>query len=472
MNNPTVLTPVLTSKLRQNMMKIARTTALVVALSASASIYAANIDQVVAVVGESAILQSDLEQASSVFQEQMRSQGQQVPPASILRKQVLEQLILRQAQIEQVRRLGVKPSETELNQAVLSIAKQQGAESLEEFQRGLDSQRAGNYELLRKQVSEDLSVNRLRQQQVMSRIKVSERDIDNFLNSPQGQAALGSQVHVLHLRVAPKSEATEANAVTETANVVRNALVTSDNIKEIAEQNSNDQVVVQGADMGTRALSDIPADLAARISGLEVGKTTELINAKDGIHILKLLERTADGKKALIPQYFTRHILIQPSEVVSPEDAKQQIDQIYSRLQQGADFQEMAATYSSDTGSARNGGSLDWVSPGVMVPEFEKVMTSTSVGQVSKPFQTQYGWHILTVEDQRQKDMTEEYQRRMAKQLLSERQFDAELDGWLREVRAEAYVDIKDPSLKDADAQASSTQPTTAEPSTDSSTEN
>lgn len=471
MNNPTVLTPVLTSKLRQNMMKIARTTALVVALSASASIYAANIDQVVAVVGESAILQSDLDQASAVIQEQMQSKGQQVPPASILRKQVLEQLILRQAQIEQVRRLGVKPSETELNQAVLSIAKQQGADSLEEFQRGLDSQRAGNYELLRKQVSEDLSVNRLRQQQVMSRIKVSERDIDNFLNSPQGQAALGSQVHVLHLRVAPKSEATEANAVTETANVVRNALVTSDNIKEIAEQNSNYQVVVQGADMGTRALSDIPADLAARISGLEVGKTTELINAKDGIHILKLLERTADGKKALVPQYFTRHILIQPSEVVSPADAKQQIDQIYSRLQQGADFQEMAATYSSDTGSARNGGSLDWVSPGVMVPEFEKVMTSTSVGQVSKPFQTQYGWHILKVENQRQVDMTEEYQRRMAKQLLSERQFDAELDGWLREVRAEAYVDIKDPSLKDADAQASSTQPTT-EPSTDSSTEN
>lgn len=471
MNNPTMRTFFLSSKLQQSILKIARNTALVLALSSSASLYAENLDQIVAVVGESAILQSDLEQASSVFQEQMRSQGQQVPPAPVLRKQVLEQLILRQAQVEQVRRLGVKPSETELNQAVLSIAKQQGAENLEEFQRGLDSQRAGSYERLRTQVAEDLSVNRLRQQQVMSRIQVSERDIDNFLNSPQGQAALGSQVHVLHLRISPKSEATEVGAVTETANTVRNALASSDDIKAIAEQNSNDQVVVQGADMGTRALSDIPADLAARISGIEVGQTTELINAKDGIHVLKLLERSADAKKALVPQYFTRHILIQPSEVVSPEDAKQQIDQIYSRLQQGADFQEMAATYSSDTGSARNGGSLDWVSPGVMVPEFEKVMTSTAVGQISQPFQTQYGWHILTVENQRQMDMTEEYQRRMAKQILSERQFDAELDGWLRQVRAEAYVDIKDPSLKDADAQANSTQPTT-EPSTDSNTEN
>ena len=207
-----------------------------------------------------------------------------------------------------------------------------------------------------------------------------------------------------------------------------------------------------------------------------MGKTTELIQAKDGIHILKLLERSADGKKALVPQYFTRHILIQPSEVVSPEDAKQQIDQIYSRLQQGADFQEMAATYSTDSGSARNGGSLDWVSPGVMVPEFEKVMTSTAVDQVSQPFQTQYGWHILKVENQRQVDMTEEYQRRMAKQILGERQFDAELDSWLREVRAEAYVDIKDPTLKDpsstnSEPQASASQ-TAPDSNAASSTEN
>lgn len=468
MNNPTVL--------RQTLVKMLRASTLALALSTSASLYAANIDQVVAVVGSSAILKSDLDQAAAVIQQQMQSQGQQVPPAPILRRQVLDQLILRQAQVEQVRRFGIKPSDAELNQAVQSIAKQQGAASLEDFQKSLDAQRPGSYEAMRKQVAEDLSVNRLRQQQVMSRIHVSERDIDNFLNSPQGQAALGSQVHVLHLRIAPQSESTDVAKVTETANQVREALNNSDDIKAIADQYNNDQIVVQGADMGTRALSDIPADLAARLSNLEVGKTTELIQAKDGIHILKLLERSADGKKALVPQYFTRHILIQPSEVVSPEDAKQQIDQIYSRLQQGADFQEMAATYSTDSGSARNGGSLDWVSPGVMVPEFEKVMTSTAVGQVSQPFQTQYGWHILKVENQRQVDMTEEYQRRMAKQILGERQFDAELDSWLREVRAEAYVDIKDPTLKDpsstnSEPQASASQ-TAPDSNAASSTEN
>lgn len=123
------------------------------------------------------------------------------------------------------------------------------------------------------------------------------------------------------------------------------------------------------------------------------------------------------------------------------------IDNIYNRLKAGEDFTVLASTFSTDTGSARDGGSLGWVSPGVMVPEFEEKMKSTPVGQVSAPFQTQFGWHILQVTDTRQQDMTEEYQERMARQILGERQFETELDSWLRELRANAYVEIKQPNL-------------------------
>ena len=123
------------------------------------------------------------------------------------------------------------------------------------------------------------------------------------------------------------------------------------------------------------------------------------------------------------------------------------IDSLYTRLKQGEDFAVLASTFSNDTGSARDGGSLGWVSPGVMVPEFEQRMKSTAVGQISEPFQSQFGWHILQVTDTRQQDMTQEYQERMARQILGERQFDAELDSWLRETRSNAYVEIKDPQL-------------------------
>ncbi|WP_420535103.1 peptidylprolyl isomerase [Acinetobacter populi] len=432
------------------MLKMFRNTTLAVALFATSQLYAAQVvDQVVAVVDSSVILKSDLDQAVDVVRQQLQQQGQTVPPEQILRKNVLDQLILRQVQVEQVKRFGIQPDPEALNNAVSAIAKQEGYSSLETFQQHVDSTGAGRYALLREQVAEDLNVTRLRQQQVMSRIKISDRDVDNFLKSPQGQAVLGSQVRTLHVRIAPKSANTTTEEVNNVAAQVKQALNGSDDVQAIAKQFSNDKVDVQGIDMGFRALADIPADLAARVSGLEIGQTTDLIPANDGLHVLKLLERKADDKKALVNQYSTRHILIQPSEVISPEDAKQRIDQIYQRLQQGADFSELAATYSADPGSARNGGSLGWVTPGVMVPEFETVMKNTPVGQISQPFQTQYGWHILKVEDTRQVDMTNEYQRRMARQILGERQFDAEVDGWLREIRANAYVDIKDPALKD-----------------------
>ena len=206
-------------------------------------------------------------------------------------------------------------------------------------------------------------------------------------------------------------------------------------------------IKVEGADMGFRSLSDIPAELAARVSPLQDGQTTELIPVRDGIHILKLVERKGGDQKAIVPQYQTRHILIQPSEVVSPENAKQMIDSLYSRLQKGEDFAVLASTYSNDPGSARDGGSLGWVTPGMMVPEFDDKMKNTPKGQISEPFQSQFGWHILQVTDTRQQDMTKEYQERMARQLLGERQFDAELDSWLREIRNNAFVDIKDASL-------------------------
>ena len=149
----------------------------------------------------------------------------------------------------------------------------------------------------------------------------------------------------------------------------------------------------------------------------------------------------------MIPQYNTRHILIKTSEVVSADNAKQTIQSIYNRLKAGEDFATLASTYSNDPGSARDGGSLGWVSPGMMVPEFDQIMQKIKVDEISQPFETQFGWHILQVTGTRQQDMTEEYQKRMARQILGERQFESEFDGWLRELRANTFIEFKDPSL-------------------------
>lgn len=418
-----------------------KATALALALSSSMSLFAQPTDQVVAVVDNSIILKSDLDQSIAEIKHQLEAQKKTVPPAQYLQQQALDQLILRQAQLEQVKRYNIKPNEKELNEAVLKVAAQSGSKSLEAFQQKLDAIAPNTYESLRNRISEDLAVNRLRQQMVMSRIKISDQDIENFLKTPQGQAALGNQVHVLHVRISGKQD------VEKVAKEVQAALKESNDIASIDKKFTSANVKVESADMGFRNLSEIPSELAARVSPLQTGQITDLITVSDGIHILKLLERKGAEQKALVPQYQVRHILIQPSEVVSPENAKQQIDSIYNRLKAGEDFAVLASTFSNDPGSARDGGSLGWVNPGVMVPEFEAKMKSTPVGQMSAPFQSQFGWHILQVTDTRQQDMTREYQERMARQILGERQFDAELDSWLREIRSNAFVEIKDPSL-------------------------
>ena len=417
-----------------------KASALALALATAIPTFVHASDEVVAVVDNSVILKSDLEASMAELKHQLESQKKQVPPEQYLAQQALEQLIIRQTQLEQVKRYNIQPDEKSLNEAVLNVAKQSGSTSLEAFQQKLDKMAPGTYASLRSRVAEDLAINRLRQQIVTSRIQISDQDVKNFLNTPQGQAALGNQVHVLHVRVSGDN----ADAV---AKQVKTVLANDNDVAAIAKKFSTAGTKVEGADMGFRALSDIPSELAARVSPLQVGQTTDLITVRDGVHLLKLVERKGTEQKAIVPQYKARHILIQPSEVVSPENAKQMIESLYNRVQKGEVFAVLASTYSNDTGSARDGGSLGWVSPGVMVPQFEETMKNTPVGQTSKPFQTQFGWHILQVTEIRQQDMTAEYQERMARQILGERQFDAELDSWLRETRNRAYVEIKDPNL-------------------------
>jgi peptidyl-prolyl cis-trans isomerase SurA len=426
----------------KNIKQFLKVTALSLAISSAwmTSSHAESKDEVVAVVDNSVILRSDLEQGVAELAHQLKAQKKELPPEAFLQHQALDQLIIRQAQLEQVKRYNIKTDEKTLNNAVLKVAKDSGSNSLEAFQQKLDAMSPNTYASLRARIADDLALQRLRQQIVTSRIQISDQDVNNFLTTPQGQALLGNQVHVLHMRVT--GENAEA-----TAQQVKAALESNDDVAAMSKQYSTDQATVVGQDMGVRSLSDIPAELSARVSILQVGQTTELIKATDGIHILKLLDRKGGEQKALVQQYSTRHILIQPSEVVSPDDAKQMIDSIYNRVKNGEDFAILAGTYSNDPGSARDGGSLGWVSPGVMVPEFEKKMTDTPVGEVTSPFQTQFGWHILQVTEKRQQDMTREYQERMARQILGERQFDSELDTWLREIRANAYVDIKDQNL-------------------------
>ena len=407
------------------------------------------IDGVIAIVNDTPILRSQLDRAVAQASAQLQAQNKPVPPAQQLYPQVLDQLITKQIQLDIIKRQGLQAEENAVNAALTNLAQQNGVASLAEFQQKLDAQRAGSYQALRQKVSEDLAIQTLQQQQLASRIKISDQDINNFLKSPESNALEKSQYRTLHIRVPFEADATgktsdkqKKQALTVATQIAKNLQAENANIEQImtdAQTNYNAQI--QGGDMGYHVAAELPTELSKNITALEVGQVTNPIATAEGYNVIKLVDKRG-GQQKIIDQWHTRHILISPSTALPADMAKQQIDTIYEKLRQGEDFATLASTYSKDPGSASNGGDLGWVSEGDMVPSFEAMMKKTSVNDYSVPFQSQFGWHILKVDEKRQKDVSDVYRKNMAREILYQRMAPQALDDWMQELRAQAYVKI------------------------------
>lgn len=407
------------------------------------------IDGVIAIVNDTPILRSQLDRAVAQASAQLQAQNKPVPPAQQLYPQVLDQLITKQIQLDIIKRQGLQAEENTVNAALTNLAQQNGVASLAELQQKLDAQRAGSYQALRQKVSEDLAIQTLQQQQLASRIKISDQDVDNFLKSPESNALEKSQYRTLHIRVpfvadaaGKTSDKQKKQALTVATQIAKNLQAENANIEQImtdAQANYNAQI--QGGDMGYHVAAELPTELSKNITALEVGQVTNPIATAEGYNVIKLVDKRG-GQQKIIDQWHARHILISPSTALPADMAKQQIDTIYEKLRQGEDFATLANTYSKDPGSASNGGDLGWVSEGDMVPSFEAMMKKTSVNDYSVPFQSQFGWHIVKVDEKRQKDVSDVYRKSMAREVLYQRMVPQAIDDWMQELRAQAYVKI------------------------------
>ena len=407
------------------------------------------IDGVIAIVNDTPILRSQLDRAVAQASAQLQAQNKPVPPAQQLYPQVLDQLITKQIQLDIIKRQGLQAEENTVNAALTNLAQQNGVASLAELQQKLDAQRAGSYQALRQKVSEDLAIQTLQQQQLASRIKISDQDVDNFLKSPESNALEKSQYRTLHIRVPFEADAAgktsdkqKKQALTVATQIAKNLQAENANIEQImtdAQTNYNAQI--QGGDMGYHVAAELPTELSKNITALEIGQVTNPIATAEGYNVIKLVDKRG-GQQKIIDQWHTRHILISPSTALPADMAKQQIDTIYEKLRQGEDFATLASTYSKDPGSASNGGDLGWVSEGDMVPSFEAMMKKTSVNDYSVPFQSQFGWHIVKVDEKRQKDVSDVYRKSMAREVLYQRMVPQAIDDWMQELRAQAYVKI------------------------------
>lgn len=403
---------------------------------------AVSLDRVVAIVDKDVVLESELNDRKISILERLKGQYQQLPPEDVLNKQILEQLIVERIELGMAERYEIKVEEAEIDQAIDRVL-QKNQITLVQLEADLKTQGL-TLDGLRKQMRNELTISHLQQGVVNSRIKVTDQDINNFLASSDGKFATSPDFHIGHILIAVSSSA-DADAIAaaeKQANDIYQKLQSGSDFSQMAISYSNDQAALQGGDIGWRKLAQLPELFGNQMASLGVGQVSKPFRSGAGFHILKNIEQRGGGEQ-LVEQTHARHILIKTSEIMDDAQARTKLLGLKARIEKGEDFGKLARANSEDTGSMLSGGDLGWSTPGMFVPEFEEAMGNTAIGGITRPFKSQFGWHILQVIERRKEDMSDKMKRNQAANVLRSRRFEEEFQLWLTQIREEAYVEIK-----------------------------
>ncbi|MEJ2593081.1 MAG: peptidylprolyl isomerase [Candidatus Thiodiazotropha sp.] len=399
------------------------------------------LDQIVAVVNDDVIAKSELDSSVSEMEAQLAQKGVTAPPLEILRQQVLDRMISKRLQLQTARRLGLSVDDDTVTKAIANIAKTNHITLLQ--LREVLERDGISFALFREQLRDDILINRLKQKEVINRIVITEQDVNNFLAREIGSQRQRSAVHLLHILIATPEGASpeDVQAAKNKADSIYADLSKGADFSQTAMRVSDGRQALEGGDLGWIETSRIPSLFTKLVDSMEPGDVSEPIRNASGFHIVKLLE-IKGGKKMIVKQTHARHILINTNEIVSDSEAKQRLQTLRERIVNGESFEALARSHSDDKASAIKGGDLGWTSPGDLVPEFEEQMNALALGEVSQPFKTQFGWHIVQPLERREHDSTEEVLRNTARQAIQKQKSEEAIDLWLRRLRDEAYVEV------------------------------
>lgn len=401
------------------------------------------LDRIVAVVDDGVVLQSQLEGQVERVTRQLAQQGTRMPPQQVLREQILESLIVQEVQMQRAERLGIRISEEQLNTALTRIAAGNNipfAELPAALARdGID------YGEFRAQLRREMTIDALRQRDVMARIAVSEREIERWLE--QYEANMGREIDydISQILIALPADATEEQvaAAAARAGEIRARLLEGADFAAMAVAESAGQQALSGGRLGWRKGSQLPPQFAEVIQSLAAGETSEPVRSSSGFHIFRVNDTRGGQDRVVQVQTRARHILMATNEVVDDATVRGRLEEIRARVQAGESFEDIAMLESEDPGSASRGGDLGWNPPGTFVPEFEAVLAELEPGELSEPFQSPFGWHIILLEDRQERDTTDEVKRRQAIQAIRASKLEQETELWLRKLRDEAWVEIR-----------------------------
>ncbi len=398
------------------------------------------LDSIVAVVNKDVIVRSELDREIVLALPEMREKGAEMPARAELEHKVLERMIEKRLQMQEAQRVGIKVEDGALTQAMEGIAQRNNL-TLEELQTALGASGI-RFEDFREDTRSQMIMSQLQAREVIKNITVTDPEIKRFLARESDSLIERTDVRLSHILVAVPETASgeEQEQARKKAQAIVAKLRAGADFGQVARAESQGQQTQEGGDLGWFAMADVPS-LAQEVSrSLAKGEVSNPLRSPSGFHIIQVTDIKGSGP-AVISQTKARHILIRTNEVVSDDDARIRLEQLRMRLVGGDDFANLARANSDDTGSALKGGDLGWLSPGDTVPQFEAAMNELAPNQISPPFKSSFGWHIVQVNERRSQDTTEELMQLKAKQKLRERKADEAVKQWLRRLRDEAYIE-------------------------------
>ena len=400
------------------------------------------IDRIVAVVEDDAVMESELDERLSMVTRRLSKSPNQLPPRELLKRQVLERVVLEHLQLQVATRRGIRIDDLTLNEAMQDIANRNKL-SLEEFRDTLVSDGI-DYVKFREQVRNELIIDKLRARVINSKVQVTDQEVDELIASQTGSINKENEYWLRHILISIPEAASpdEVKAAREKANSVRERALEGEDFAQLAISDSDGRNSLEGGNLGWRKADQLPSIFDRIVVNLSKGEVSDIIRSPSGFHIVKL-EDVRGKTSGAVKQTRSRHILMRTSAVMSDEKARRQLRSLKQRILNGEDFAKLAKANSDDTGSAVRGGDLGWTSSGDLVPEFEDAMNRLQIGQISDPFQTPFGWHIVEVMDRRKQDGAPDVMRTQARDIVRRRKIEEETELWLRRLRDESYVEYR-----------------------------
>jgi peptidyl-prolyl cis-trans isomerase SurA len=400
------------------------------------------LDRIAAIVNDGLVLKSELDVQMSSVQKRLQEQRVELPSQSVLQQQVLDRLVLQEIQMQRAKHVGLSVTDEQLNGALQEIAARNKI-PFDQLPTALAAQGV-DYKVYRESMRKELTLSTLRQRDVITHINVSPHELEQYLGRQQN-AASNDEFNVSHILLSLPAAATpqQLEEISHKAQDVAARAGKGEDFSQLAIANSNSQTALDGGQLGWRKGAQLPQFILDLVVKMKPGEVSEPVRTPSGYHIVKLNERRSGEAPVIINQMHVRHILMKPTELDDDETVRQKLAKLRERIGKGESFAGIASTASEDPGSAPDGGDLGWSGPGTFVPEFDKAIADLKDNEISEPFKTRYGWHIVQMLGTRTYDSTDDVRRQKAYAAIRESKADEETELWLRRLRDEAFIETK-----------------------------